>query len=125
MSIGLPVKLLHEATGHSVTVELNTGEVYRGILADAEDNMNCQLERATVTSRDGRQTTVERCYIRGSKIRFFIVPDILQNAPMFQKLDPGQIAMRGRGMGFGVAGIRRQKTGRQGLEFVGRHVLFF
>ena len=32
MSIGVPVKLLHEAEGHIVTVEIKTGEVYRGHL---------------------------------------------------------------------------------------------
>ena len=30
MSIGVPIKLLHEAEGHIVTVETTTGEVYRG-----------------------------------------------------------------------------------------------
>ena len=32
MSIGVPIKLLHEAEGHIVTIELKTGEVYRGQL---------------------------------------------------------------------------------------------
>lgn len=43
MSIGVPVKLLHEAEGHTVTIELKTGELYRGKLIEAEDNMNCQV----------------------------------------------------------------------------------
>lgn len=43
MSIGIPVKLLHEAEGHTVTIELKTGELYRGKLIEAEDNMNCQV----------------------------------------------------------------------------------
>lgn len=34
MSIGVPVKLLHESVGHIVTVELKTGQFYRGKLAD-------------------------------------------------------------------------------------------
>lgn len=44
MSIGVPIKVLHEAEGHIVTCETNTGEVYRGKLIEAEDNMNCQVE---------------------------------------------------------------------------------
>lgn len=32
MSIGVPVKLLHEAVGHVVTIELKTGDTYRGKL---------------------------------------------------------------------------------------------
>ena len=43
MSIGVPVKLLHEAEGHTVTMELKNGEIYRGHLIEAEDNMNCQV----------------------------------------------------------------------------------
>lgn len=45
MSIGVPIKVLHEAEGHIVTCETNSGEVYRGKLVEAEDNMNCQVTR--------------------------------------------------------------------------------
>lgn len=48
MSIGVPIKVLHEAEGHIVTCETNTGEVYRGKLIEAEDNMNCQVRQNKV-----------------------------------------------------------------------------
>jgi len=86
MSIGVPIKVLHEAEGHIVTCETSTGEVYRGKLIEAEDNMNCQMASITVTYRDGRVAQLENVYIRGSKIRFFVLPDMLKNAPMFKKL---------------------------------------
>ena len=59
--IGVPVKVLHEAEGHIVTIETTSGEVglllyilqrdldfraiqvYRGKLIEAEDNMNSQV----------------------------------------------------------------------------------
>ena len=85
MSIGIPIKLLHEAEGHVITLETTTGEIYRGKLLEAEDNMNCQMQNITVTSRDGRVTNVEQVFIRGSMIRFFILPDMLKNAPMFKQ----------------------------------------
>merc|ERR1712070_133196 len=50
--VGIPVKLLHEAEGHIVTVELKTGETFRGTLKNSEDNWNCQLENVTATARD-------------------------------------------------------------------------
>lgn len=53
MSIGVPIKLLHEAVNHVVTIELKTGELYRGYLVDAEDTMNVRMESVTVTSVDG------------------------------------------------------------------------
>lgn len=53
---GVPVKLLHEAEGHAVTVELKTGELYRGHLDAAEDTMNLTLSKVSFTARDGRVT---------------------------------------------------------------------
>ena len=36
MSIGVPVKLFHEAKEHVITVELKSGELFRGYLLEAE-----------------------------------------------------------------------------------------
>ncbi|CAG0917741.1 unnamed protein product [Notodromas monacha] len=92
MSIGVPMKVLHEAEGHVITLESITGEVYRGTLIEAEDNMNCQMSKINITYRDGKIGHVENLYIRGSKIKFMILPDMLKNAPMIKTM--GQ---RGRG----------------------------
>lgn len=43
--LGVPVKLLHECEGHKVSVELTNGEIYRGMMVDAEDCMNMQLQQ--------------------------------------------------------------------------------
>lgn len=40
--------------------------------------MNVQLKDITVTARDGRVSHLEQVYIRGSHVRFFIVPDMLR-----------------------------------------------
>ncbi|XP_013197299.1 small nuclear ribonucleoprotein Sm D3 [Amyelois transitella] len=107
MSIGVPIKVLHEAEGHVVTCETNTGEVYRGKLIEAEDNMNCQMTLVTVTYRDGRVAQLENVYIRGSKIRFLILPDMLKNAPMFKRQGNKPTAGRGKS-----AILRAQAAGR-------------
>eukprot|EP00439_Symbiodinium_sp_Y106_P087515 s228_g66.t1 len=73
--LGIPVKLLHEGIGHTVTCELKTGEMYRGHLMNCEDNMNAMLEGVTVTGRDGKVTNLEQVYLRGSQIRYFILPE--------------------------------------------------
>jgi small nuclear ribonucleoprotein D3 len=79
-SIGFPIKLLHEAEGHIVTgdflpvhsidprvlqthsqaVELRNGEMYRGRLVEAEDNMSCQLSGIVLTGKDGKVTSLEQ-----------------------------------------------------------------
>lgn len=102
-TIGIPIKLLNEAQGHIVTLEITSGQTYRGKLLEgkfafyflahvprkplkltslrvAEDNMNVQLKDITVTARDGRVSHLDQVYIRGSHVRFFIVPDMLKYA---------------------------------------------
>ena len=59
MSIGIPIKLLHEAEQHVITVELKSGELYRGYLTDVEDTMNMRLDDVWVTKRDGKMMRYE------------------------------------------------------------------
>ena len=66
MSIGVPIKLLHEAENHVVTVELKSGELYRGYLMEAEDTMNMRLDDVFVTKRDGKQLHFDQVFVRGS-----------------------------------------------------------
>lgn len=105
--IGIPIKLLHEAEGHQVTVEMKTGETYRGQLLEAEDNWNCQVGEVTATGKDGKITKLEHIFLRGSKIRFLIIPDMLKNAPMFKRIDP---KTKGLGAGRGRAMAMRAKA---------------
>ena len=76
----------------------------------AEDNMNVQLKDITATARDGRVSHLDQVYIRGSHVRFFIVPDMLRNAPMFRSR-----GTRGRGVGLarGRATVNRARAGRR------------
>lgn len=55
-------------------------ELFSDDLAIAEDNMNVQLKDITVTARDGRVSHLDQVYIRGSHVKFFIVPDMLRYA---------------------------------------------
>lgn len=50
-TLQIPVKLLHESSGHIVSIELKSGELYRGSLIECEDNWNCQLENITYTAK--------------------------------------------------------------------------
>ncbi|PKI55807.1 hypothetical protein CRG98_023808 [Punica granatum] len=108
-SLGIPVKLLHEASGHIVTVELKSGELYRGSMVECEDNWNCQLENITYTAKDGKVSQLEHVFIRGSKVRFMVIPDMLKNAPMIK----GKSSALGVGRGRAVAmRARAQAAGR-------------
>lgn len=76
--------------------------------------MNVQLREITMTGRDGRVSQLEQLYIRGSHIRYFVVPDMLKNAPMFKTMLPG--ALRGRGQGRGKANLSRP-AGKSPCDF--------
>ena len=51
-----------------------------------EDNMNLQLSAVTMTQKDGRVSRLQNVYLRGSHIRFAVLPDILKNAPIFKRV---------------------------------------
>lgn len=116
MSIGVPVKVFHEAVGHIVTIETTMGEMYRGKLVEAEDNMNCLLGNLTVTYRDGRTAQLEHVFIRGSKIRFAILPDMIKNAPMFKNIK-GSKSAKGQGKAAIIkASVNKSATGTAGAS---------
>jgi small nuclear ribonucleoprotein D3 len=96
--------------------------------------MNVQLKDITVTARDGRVSHLDQVYIRGSHVRFFIVPDMLRlvaallsswtlnrlslannmvyrNAPMFRSR-----GVKGRGVGLarGRATVSRARASGRG-----------
>ena len=60
----------------------------------AEDNMNVQLKDITVTARDGRVSHLDQVYIRGSHVRFFVVPDMLRYANSSPMFLPNPLARR-------------------------------
>lgn len=100
-----------------VTVELKTGEVYRGSMVECEDNWNCQLDNITFTAKDGKVSQLEHVFIRGSRVRFMIIPDMLKNAPMFKRLEArirGKGSAIGVGRGRAVAMRARAAAGRGG-----------
>ena len=90
-----------------MTVELTNGQVYRGKLQEAEDSCNVQLRDVTGTARDGRVSHLDYVYLRGSHVRFFVIPDMLRNAPMFRN----NTVLRTRGAATG--GKRPSRDGKR------------
>mmetsp|Transcript_15996 Transcript_15996/g.47723 ORF Transcript_15996/g.47723 Transcript_15996/m.47723 type:complete len:137 (+) Transcript_15996:275-685(+) len=84
--VGVPLILMHDGEGTIVTVECKNGDTYRGFLDETEDNMNCILKDATRTDAQGNKTQVQHIFLRGSQISFFIFPNMLKKAPMFNRV---------------------------------------
>ncbi|GAB9474478.1 hypothetical protein Gpo141_00011601 [Globisporangium polare] len=115
--VGIPTILLHDGEGTIVSIELKSGETYRGFLDETEDNMNCVLKDAVRTELNGSTTHVEQVYLRGSHIMFI-------HAPMFKRMKlwkkhKGSIPALGQGGGGGgprgqAAAIMRKAQERRG-----------
>merc|ERR1719495_2642796 len=69
-----------------------------------------------MTARDGKVSQLEQIFVRGSKIRFVILPDMLKNAPMFKKM----LASQKQTMGRGKSAILRGQIARGGRGGRGR-----
>eukprot|EP00561_Arcocellulus_cornucervis_P005456 CAMPEP_0185813826 /NCGR_PEP_ID=MMETSP1322-20130828/12480_1 /TAXON_ID=265543 /ORGANISM="Minutocellus polymorphus, Strain RCC2270" /LENGTH=171 /DNA_ID=CAMNT_0028510527 /DNA_START=100 /DNA_END=613 /DNA_ORIENTATION=- len=85
--VGIPIVLLHDAEGGVVTVETKRGELIRGLLFEAEDQMNLYIKNAIVTDPTGKvKRKVDQLYLRGPEIVFIVIPNMLVHAPMFQRI---------------------------------------
>lgn len=85
--------------------------------------VSLQMSNITVTYRDGRVAQLEQVYIRGSKIRFLILPDMLKNAPMLKSMKNKN---QGSGAGRGKAAILKAQGRCCGPRAVAdRHVVAF
>jgi len=49
-------------------VETRTGELYRGLLDEAEDNMNLIMRDSTKTNVHGKESRVDLVYIKGANV---------------------------------------------------------
>ncbi|EPY77373.1 small nuclear ribonucleoprotein Sm D3-like protein [Camelus ferus] len=84
--------------------------------------MNCQTSNITVTYRDDRVAQLEQVYIRGSKIRFLILPDMLKNAPIVKEHEKQKPRLRGR---WGKAAILKAQVAARGRgRGMGRENIF-
>ena len=116
MVLGVPIKLLNETLNFVVTVELTSGQTYRGKLLEVEDNMNLQLADVKVTQRDGSVQAMDQVFLRGNSVRFVIVPDNFRSAPFiesFGKKKPVNVPIVnvGGGRSFGGRGGRGMRGG--------------
>jgi small nuclear ribonucleoprotein D1 len=61
----------------SVTIELKNGTIISGSIASVSPQMNTALYRVKMTQKGREPVSVDSINIRGSTIRYFILPDNL------------------------------------------------
>mmetsp|Transcript_10199 Transcript_10199/g.21276 ORF Transcript_10199/g.21276 Transcript_10199/m.21276 type:complete len:181 (+) Transcript_10199:186-728(+) len=118
--VGIPIVVLHDAEGAVVEIETKTGELIRGLLFEAEDQMNLYIKNAIIRDIHGVKRKSPQVYVRGTEIVFIILPDMLKHAPMFNRIKHwrkhGGAPPEGVGQAVGQAAaiIRKAEDRRRG-----------
>ena len=99
-NLSVPLRLVQEAEGHLVQIELDDGSTMRGYLIACEDNMNCKLKDVVATAPSGARTVLKETFVRGSLIKFFCLPAVLEQAPILNPSVCVAPDARGGGKGF-------------------------
>ena len=83
----IPVKLLHEAKGHYVTVETRKKCYYRGILEACTEDSGVQLSKVFITDQRSNETRqCSKVLLKGHQIVWVNMPDILRDCPVLVEL---------------------------------------
>ncbi|CAK4022625.1 Small nuclear ribonucleo Sm D1 [Lecanosticta acicola] len=70
-------RFLMKCTNETVTIELKTGTIVQGTITSVSPQMNTNLKNAKMTPKNGTQIALDQISIRGSEIRYYILPDSL------------------------------------------------
>ncbi|KAL3940842.1 MAG: hypothetical protein SGBAC_004692 [Bacillariaceae sp.] len=123
--VGIPIVVLHDAEGAVIEVETKKGELIRGLLFEAEDQMNLYIKNAVIRDENGVKRKINQVYVRGPEIVFIVLPDMLKHAPMFNRIKHwrkhGGAPPEGVGQAVGqAAAILRKANERRRGGFGGR-----
>ena len=79
--------------------------------------MNVRLDDVHIFTKDGEQMHLDQVFLRGSQIRFFVIPDMLSKAPMFKKVSnatkAAKHALIARGKTRGRGALNATTRGKQ------------
>ena len=101
--VGIPTLLFHDGEGLYLAVETRDGTLYKGRCDLTEDTFNMSMYHCMAYFPDGTERRMERAYIRGSQIVFIVFPEILSQAPYFERV---RRAASGRTVAIGLGTLR-------------------
>ncbi|KAL1976340.1 hypothetical protein VTN31DRAFT_2622 [Thermomyces dupontii] len=114
------VRFLMKCINETVTIELKNGTILHGTIASVSPQMNTALRTVKMTVKGREPISLDTINVRGSTIRYFILPDslpldtlLVDDAPK-PKNKAKKDAERGRGRGRG-RGARGRGRGRRGF----------
>jgi small nuclear ribonucleoprotein (snRNP)-like protein len=101
-------RFLMKLNKETVDIELKNGTVVHGTVAGVDMNMNTHMKAVKMTVKGKSAQTLESLTIRGSNIRYVILPDSLNLDTLLIDDTPKQ----GPGRGGGRVGGRGRGRGR-------------
>ncbi|KAK4131757.1 Sm-like ribonucleoprotein [Trichocladium antarcticum] len=113
------VRFLMKCANETVTIELKNGTIVHGTIASVSPQMNTALRNVKMTPRGQDALALETLNVRGSTIRYFILPDslpldtlLIDDAPKPKNKARKEAA--GGGAGGGMGGDRGGRGGGGG-----------
>jgi small nuclear ribonucleoprotein D1 len=108
------VRFLMKCANETVTIELKNGTIVHGTISSVSPQMNTALRSVKMTPRGQEPISLETMNIRGSTIRYFILPDslpldtlLVDDAPKPKNKARKETDRGGRGGGRGRGGRGR------------------
>ena len=102
-------------SNETVTVELKNGTVIAGTITGVDMGMNTHLKKVKVTPKGSKTVSFDHLSVRGSTIRYFLLPDNLNLDTLLVDLDdPKQKPPKETGRVSGPAGRGRGRERGRG-----------
>ncbi|PQE03375.1 small nuclear ribonucleo sm d1 protein [Rutstroemia sp. NJR-2017a WRK4] len=71
------VRFLMKCANETVTIELKNGTIIHGTITSVSPQMNTALRTVKMTPKNGSTISLDTINLRGSTIRYYILPDSL------------------------------------------------
>mmetsp|Transcript_20585 Transcript_20585/g.66763 ORF Transcript_20585/g.66763 Transcript_20585/m.66763 type:complete len:119 (-) Transcript_20585:195-551(-) len=104
------IRFVQKLTNETVTVELKNGTVISGTITGVDIAMNTHLKRVKLTPKGKPTVALDHLSVRGSTIRYYILPESLNLDTLLVDDTPKLKAPKPKAPGAG--GVGRGRTGR-------------
>lgn len=82
---GSLLSFLQELRGTLVEIELKNSSIVSGEMVYVDENMNTFLKHAKITMKGSNPTKAEEYMVRGSTIRYIILPESMNTSDVLKK----------------------------------------
>ena len=114
------VRFLMKLSHETVTIEMKNGTQVHGTISGVDVAMNTHLKTVKMTIKNRDPVNLDTLSIRGSNIRYYILPETLPLENLLIDEGPKKRFAAGRGVRGGRGGMRGGRGGMRGGRGRGR-----